>query len=697
MEQKNISIEQPATSEIEHLNPFFRQPYGTPHNTAPFNEIRIEDYEPAILEGIRQDQELIDKIANNPEEPTFENTIAYTTPDNLLSRVTEVFFNLLSAETCDEMDALAQKISPILSEHANNIMLNEKLFARVKQVYEHHRPLDPEEQMLLEKMYDGFIRSGAHLNPEQKQRFREISKEMSRLTLQFSQNNLKETNNFSLHITNPEDLSGLPDSAIEAAALTAKERQTDGWIFTLHAPSINPFMTYADNRDLRKQMYLARNTICTHDNEYNNMEIARQIINLRRERAQLLGYETYADFVLTKRMAENSTNVYKLLNDLLEAYMPEARREVDEIEAIARRLEGENFQMEPWDFAYYAHKLKLEKYNLDAEMLRPYFELSQVKSGVFGLANRLYGITFVENKDIPVYHPDVTAYEVFDKDGSYLAVLYTDFHPRTGKQSGAWMTSYKDQWISEEDGNSRPHVSVTMNFTKPTEEKPALLTLGEVETFLHEFGHALHGIFANTRFESLSGTNVYWDFVELPSQIMENFAVEPEFLNTFARHYQTGAPMPAELIDRIIASRNFNVAYACIRQVSFGLLDMAYYTQKEEFNADIMQFEREAWKKAQLFPQIDGTCMTVQFGHIMSGGYAAGYYSYKWAEVLDADAFSVFRKRGIFNREVAQSFRDNILSKGGTEHPMTLYKRFRGQGPTIDALLERNGITIKSN
>lgn len=688
----NIKNKQAIPSE-ERTNPFFKQPYGTPHNTAPFDQIHIEDYEPAILEGIRQDNELIDKIANNPEEPTFENTIAYSTPDNLLSRVTEVFFNLLSAETCDEMDELAQKMSPILSEHANNIMLNEKLFARVKYVYEHHRPLDTEEQMLLEKMYDGFIRSGANLNPDQKKRFREISKEMSRLTLQFSQNNLKETNNFSLHITNSEDLSGLPESAIEAAALAAKEKQVEGWIFTLHAPSITPFMTYADNRELRKKMYMARNTICTHDNEYNNMDIARQIINLRRERAQMLGYETYADFVLTKRMAENSTNVYRLLNELLEAYMPAARKEVEEIEALAKRTEGDDFTIEPWDFAYYAHKLKLEKYNLDAEMLRPYFELSKVKSGIFGLATRLYGITFVENKDIPVYHPDVTAYEVFDKDGSYLAVLYTDFHPREGKQSGAWMTSYKDQWISEEDGNSRPHVSVTMNFTKPTESKPALLTLSEVETFLHEFGHALHGIFANTRFESLSGTSVYWDFVELPSQIMENFAVEPDFLNTFARHYETGEPMPTELIERIIASRNFNIAYACIRQVSFGLLDMAYYTLKEEFHDDIMQFEREAWKKAQLFPQIDGTCMTVQFGHIMSGGYAAGYYSYKWAEVLDADAFSVFQKNGIFSQEVAQSFRDNILSKGGTEHPMTLYKRFRGQEPSIDALLTRNGIT----
>lgn len=677
----------------ERTNPFFRQPYGTPHDTAPFNDIRIEDYEPAFMEGIRQDDELNEQIINNPEPPTFDNTIAVNTPDNLLGRVSSVFFNLLSAETNDEMDQLAQKMSPILTEHANNILLNEKLFARVKAVYENHRDLTPEEQMLLEKSYDAFIRNGANLSPEKKEKFRELSKEMSQLSLQFSQNNLKETNNFQLHLTNEADLSGLPDSAIEAAAMAAKEKDLEGWLFTLHAPSYNPFMTYADNRELRRKMYMAKNTICTHGNEFDNKDIVKRIVNLRRERAQLLGYRTFADFVLKKRMAENSQNVYKLLNNLLEAYLPAASKEVEEIEALARRTEGEDFSMQAWDFGYYAHKLQLEKYNLDAEMLRPYFELSRVIQGVFGLASRLYGITMKENKEIPVYHPDVKAYEVFDKDGSYLAVLYTDFHPRSGKQSGAWMTSYKDQWIDKETGNSRPHVSVTMNFTKPTETKPALLTLGEVETFLHEFGHALHGIFANTRFESLSGTNVYWDFVELPSQIMENFAVEREFLNTFAQHYQTGEPLPDELIDRIIASRNFNVAYACIRQVSFGLLDMAYYTKESAFDEDILAFEKQAWSSAQLLPQLEDTCMSVQFGHIMSGGYAAGYYSYKWAEVLDADAFALFKEKGIFSQEVAQSFRDNILSKGGTEPPMVLYKRFRGQEPTIDALLKRNGIT----
>ncbi len=681
-------------TQEERKNPFYRIPYGTPHDTVPFHEIRLEDYEPAFMEGIRQDDELTDSIINNPEAPTFDNTIAFTVPESLLGRVSNVFFNLLSAETNDDMDALAQKMSPILTEHANNILLNEKLFARVKSVYETHRELTPEELMLLEKNYDGFIRSGANLSPEDKEKFRELSKELSQLTLQFSQNNLKDTNNFQLHLTEEKDLSGLPESAIEAAALAAKEKELEGWVFTLHAPSFNPFMTYADNRELRQRMYMARNTICTQDNEYNNTDIVKRIVNLRRERAQLLGYRTYADFVLKKRMAESSENVYKLLNDLLEAYLPAAREEVKAVERKARETEGEDFILQPWDFGYYAHKLQLEKYNLDAEMLRPYFELSKVKAGVFGLATQLYGITFRKNKEIAVYHPDVTAYEVFDKDGSFLAVLYTDFHPRKSKQSGAWMTSYKDQWI-DEDGNHRPHVSVTMNLTKPTENKPALLTLGEVETFLHEFGHALHGIFANTRFESLSGTSVYWDFVELPSQIMENFAVERDFLNTFAQHYETGEPMPQELIDRIIESRNFNAAYACIRQVSFSLLDMAYYTLEQPFEEDVMAFEKKAWSAAQLLPQPEETCMSVQFGHIMAGGYAAGYYSYKWAEVLDADAFSLFKEKGIFNRDVAQSFRDNILSKGGTEPPMALYKRFRGQEPTIDALLKRNGITPK--
>ena len=608
-----------------------------------------------------------------------------------------VFFNLLSAETNDEMDALAQKLQPILTKHANDVRLNKKLFERIKYVYEHHRELTPEEQMLLENCYDGFVRSGALLDDEGKEKLRKLTEEASMLSLQFSQNLLKENKAYTINITNEEELDGLPDTAKEAAALAAKEHGKEGWVFTLDYPSYSPFMTYSTQRELRKQLYMMRNTICTHSNDENNINICRRIVNLRREIAQLLGFNTYADYVLKNRMASNEANVYKLLNDLISAYMPTAKAEVQDIEKKAKEMEGNDFKMEPWDFSYYSHKLQLERFNLDAEMLRPYFELSKVIEGVFGLANKLYGITFKENKDIPVYHGDVKAYEVFDKDGSYLAVFYADFHPRKGKQGGAWMTEYQGQWIDKKGENVRPHVSVVMNLTKPTAEKPALLTLGEVETFLHEFGHSLHGMFANTRFESLSGTNVWWDFVELPSQFMENYAVEKDFLRTFAFHYKTGEPLPDELIDRIAKSRNFMVAYGCMRQVSFGLLDMAYYTQSKPFTDDIIPFEKKAWEKAMVLPQLPDTCMTVQFSHIMAGGYAAGYYSYKWAEVLDADAFSVFKKNGIFDKKTAQSFRDNILSKGGTEHPMTLYKRFRGGEPTIDALLERNGIKKKQD
>jgi len=692
----------------ERTNPFFL-PYNTPHDTAPFDRIRMEDYEEAMLEGIRRDDEQIEKIINNPDKPTFDNTIVTVDDEkddkgyyDLLSRVSTVFFNLLSAETNDEMDALAQKMSPILTKHANDIRLNEKLFERIKYVHQHHRKLTPEEKMLLDNCYDGFVRSGALLDAAGKERLRQLTEEASMLGLQFSQNLLKENKAFTLHITDEAQLDGLPDTAREAAALAAKEQEMDGWVFTLDFPSYSPFMTYSTQRELRRQLYMAKNTECIHDNTENNLEICKRLINLRREMAQLLGHKTYADYVLKHRMAGNVRNVYKLLNDLIKAYKPTAKKEVAAIEKMARKLEGKSFKLEPWDFSYYSHKLQLEKYNIDAEMLRPYFELSKVIDGVFGLANRLYGITFKENKDIPVYHSDVKAYEVFDEDGSFLAVFYADFHPRKGKQGGAWMTEYQGQWMERKDvkkpfgpensKNVRPHVSVVMNLTKPTEEKPALLTLGEVETFLHEFGHSLHGMFANTRFESLSGTNVWWDFVELPSQFMENFAIEKEFLRTFAFHYKTGEPLPDELIDRIVKSRNYNVAYACMRQVSFGLLDMAYYTKKEEFTDDIIPFEKKAWEKAMILPQLPDTCMTVQFSHIMAGGYAAGYYSYKWAEVLDADAFAVFKKHGIFNKETALRFRENILSKGGTENPMTLYKRFKGGEPTIDALLKRNGI-----
>ena len=690
-----------------HKNPFLH-PYDTPHDTVPFDKITLADYEEAMMEGIRREKEELEIVINDPAEPTFENTLDRDDDpeDNkhyydLLGRTTSVFYNMLSAETNDDMDELAQKRSPILTKHGNDISLNEKMFKRVKAVYDSHPQLTPEQQKLLEDSYQGFVRSGALLDEEGKQRLRQLTEEASLLSLQFSQNLLKEKKEFSLHIIDEAQLEGLPDSSIADAREAADEKGVDGWVITLDAPSYGPFMMYSTQRELRRQLYMAYNTLCIKDNDSNNLKICQRLINLRRELAQLLGYDTYADYVMERRMATTTNNVYKLLHSLIDAYKPTAEKERQELRDFVAAKYADDLDkdpetgkpvIEPWDLAYYSQKLKLEKYNLDPEMLRPYLELNNVIRGVFGLATRLYGITFKENSAIPVYHNDVKAYEVFDRDGSYLAVLYVDFHPRKGKQGGAWMTEFQGQYIEKDGENVRPHASLVMNLSKPSEESPALLRLGEVETFLHEFGHSLHGMFANTHYEALSGTNVWWDFVELPSQFMENYAVEKEFLRTFAFHYKTGEPMPDELIDRIVASRNFNAATACLRQVSFGLLDMAYYTQREPFDEDIMTFEKQAWSEAILGKQRTDTCMTTQFSHIISGGYAAGYYSYKWAEVLDADAFSVFKREGIFNPDTAQRFRDCVLSKGGTEHPMTLYKRFRGGEPTIDALLERNGI-----
>ena len=656
---------------------------------------------PLIIQGMDEEMSQVEAIVNNAETPTFANTIvALSNTGENLERATAVMYNLLSAETNDELEELANELAPKLSEHSNNIMLNAKLFERVKAVYDAEtNQLEGEDKMLLDKTYEGFERSGATLSADDKLRFREITSQLSEKTLKFSQNVLKETNNFILHITNENDLAGIPEIHRNAARHEAETRNKEGWVFTLHAPSFMPFMMYADNRTLREKMYRAYNSRCTHNNEYNNFEIVRSIVNLRREVAQILGYEDYADYALRRRMAQNASNVYKLLNDLITHYLPRAKEDVAEVEKKAQQLEGSNFKLQPWDFSYYSQKLKHELYDYDPDMLRPYFELSQVQKGVLGLATRLYGITFKRNEKLPVYQKDVIAYDVYDKEGAYLAILLVDFFPRESKKGGAWMTNYRDESCAEPTNvkvlptnSTRPVVSVTTNFTKPTANTPALLTLGEVETFLHEFGHALHGIFAMTHYASLSGTSVYWDFVELPSQFMENYATEPEFLGTFAHHYQTGEPLPQAYIDRIRKSRNFQSAYACMRQVSFGLLDMAYYTLRTPLTADIKTFEDEAWKRVQLLPQVADACMSVEFGHIMSGGYAAGYYSYKWAEVLDADAFSLFKEKGIFNESVAQSFRQNILSKGGTENPMDLYTRFRGQAPTINALLKRDGI-----
>lgn len=656
--------------------------FQTLHGTTPFSSIKIEDYEPAIIEAMKQEDEAIEAIINNPEEPTFENTIAVRTGEQL-ERITSIFFNLLNANTSDDMDALAQKLSPILSEHYSSIMHNEKLFERVEHVWGKNETLTGEQKKLLSDTYDAFVRSGALLGKEDKERFAAIETELAQLGLQFNQNELKQTNEFELHITNPDDLSGLPDTAKEAAALAAKEKGKEGWLFTLHAPSYIPFLTYCDNRELRKQMYMEKNTICCKGDTFDNREIIRRIVNLRHELTSLLGYKCYADYALANRMAKTTSRVNDLIEKLYDAYMPVAKKEVDELEVP---------ELMPWDWAYYSHKLQLKKHNIDSEMLRPYFKLQNVKEGVFGLATKLYGITFKLQPDIEVYHPDVEAYEVFDADGTFLAVLYADFFPRPSKQSGAWMTDFQEQYVDETGFDHRPHVSIVMNLTKPTSEKPSLLTLSEVETFLHEFGHALHSIFSKVHYKALSGTNVLRDFVELPSQLMENFAVEPEFLHTFAFHFETGEPLPDELIQRIRDSRNFHCGYACIRQLSFCMLDMAYHTITKPLEDEIFDFESKAWSRTQLLPAVLGTNMSVQFSHIMSGGYAAGYYSYKWAEVLDADAFSLFLEKGIFDRETAQSFRKEILSKGGTADPMQLYVNFRGKEPDIKALLKRNNI-----
>lgn len=676
-------------------------PPDTLHGCIPFTDISVQDMREAIMQGMDEENKEIERLLACADKPTFKNTIEpLAMSGELLGRATAIMYNLASAETNDELDALTNEVAPMLTEHSNRMMLNEALFDRVRYVKEHApATLTDEQRMLLKNTYDGFLRSGAALDAAGKERYRDISMQLSTLGLQFSQNLLKETNAYVLHITDEAELAGLPDMHRKAAAEEAKERGLGGWVFTLKAPSFGPFMMYAENRKRRRELYMAYHTRATHANDANNFDVVRNIVNLRREKAQLLGFTDYADYALRHRMAADKEHVMQLLDTLIVHYKEPAEREVQEVRERALAEEGDDFEFMPWDFSFYSQKIKKERYDYDPDMLRPYLELSQVQRGVFGLATRLYGITFKQNKDIPVYHPDVVAYEVFDADGKFLALFYADFFPREGKRGGAWMTSFQDEACLAPDNEQptpdntrRPHVAIVMNFTKPTADTPSLLTLGELQTFMHEFGHALHAIFAMTRYEALSGTSVYWDFVELPSQFMENYAVEPEFLRGFAYHYQTGECIPQAYIDRIQKSRRFQAAYACMRQVSFGLLDMAYYTLQEPFTQDVKTFECEAWQRAQLLPHVDGTCMTVQFGHIMSGGYAAGYYSYKWAELLDADAFAYFKRHGIFNTEVAASFRQHVLSRGGTEPPMQLYLRFRGQEPTIEALLERDGI-----
>lgn len=670
-------------------------PYNTPFGTPPFDKIRIEHYEPAFDEAIRQLDEEVQKIAGNQETATFDNTVvALERSGKLLERVSSVFFNVLSAEADDEMMDISQRISPKLSESSNNIYLNELLFTRIKNIYEQkdRLQLSIEDARLLEETFEAFSIRGANLNPEDKEKYRKLSTELSLLQLTFDQNALKDKNRYELLITDEKELEGLPDSIREAAALRAKEKEKSGWMFNLSAPSYIPFMRYSAVRSLREAMYREFMSIGNKGDEYDNKEIIRKIVNIRLEIARLMGCKDYAEYKLKHTMAKTPGRVYKLLNDLLAAYKPVAINEYNAVQGFAMGTEQENITVMPWDWSYYSEKLKDIRFKVNDEMTRPYFELSHVKKGVFDLATRLYGIIFKENKTIPVYHPEVDAYEVYDSDGKFLSILYTDFHPRDGKQSGAWMNSVKEQYKEENGDDSRPQIIIVMNFTRPTDTKPSLLTFDEVNTLLHEFGHALHGMLAAGTYASLSGTNVYRDFVELPSQLMENWLTEKEFLDLIAVHYQTGEKIPGELVQSLIDASNFNAGYACCRQLSFGFLDMAWHTQTTLFEGDVIAFEKEAWKHTVILPDIPGTLMSSSFGHIFSGGYSAGYYGYKWAEVLDADAFSVFKAAGIFNKDVARSFRDNILSKGGTEDPDVLYKRFRGQEPTIDALLRRNGI-----
>lgn len=677
----------------QHINPFYQEFTSTPHGTAPFNEIRFEDYEPAIDRGIRLGREAIDAIVANPEPPTFENTIvALENADRELNRVLMVFDPLLSALSDDAMMELSMAITPRLSDYATSVSLNRGLWERVRSVHDNSEAfdLDTEDRMLLRRTYESFVRSGALLEGADRETYSRLASRLSELTTLFGQNVLRELNTYEIWLT-ADDLSGLPESSVEAAALAAKEKGREGeYLFTLAQPVYMSFMKFSDRRDLRERMYrlyTGRNA----KGEFNNVPVMKEIAETRLKIANLLGYKTFADYRLKKSMAGTPEKVYGLLNSLRDAYTPAQKKEFEELSAYASQIEGKPVDLRPWDYSYYANKLKNAKYAYDEERLRPYFELNSVIDGVFGLATRLYGVTFRENSDIQVYHPDVKAFEVIDRDGSLLGVIYTDFFPRESKRPGAWMTEFRSEEIMPSGRSIRPHVTVVMNFTKPTASKPSLLAPYEVGTFLHEFGHALHGLFAATKYASLSGTNVLRDFVELPSQFNENYLTEKEFLDGFARHYLTGEPIPAELVGQIVSSSQFGAAYACLRQLNFGLIDMAWHTITKPVD-DPERFENEAGASVAMFEPIPGAMTSTTFSHIFAGGYAAGYYSYKWAEVLDADAFAKFRENGIFDRATADSFRQEILMRGGTEDPAVLYRRFRGQDPSIDALLHRDGI-----
>lgn len=677
-------------------NPFYQE-FSTVHNTVPFNAITIDDYEPAVDRGIKIALDNIEAICNNRAVPDFENTIvALENADSDLDRVLNVFYPLSSALSDNRMMDLSIVLSGKLSNYATTVSLNPRLWEKVKYVYDNREKYDlaPEDSMLLKQTYDGFARSGALLEGEDRETYKRLSAELSELTTRFSQNVLRELNTYEIWL-GKDDLAGLPDGVVEAASMAAKEKGRDEeYLFTLDQPVYMAFMKNSDRRDLREKMYRLY-TGRNQKGEFSNVEVMKQIANKRRQLANLLGFPTFADYQLENTMAQTPANVYKLLDELRDAYRPAQMAEFKELTEFARKDAGKSFELRPWDYSYYANRLKNAKYDYDEEALRPYFELNNVIQGVFGLATKLYGLTFVENPEIQVYHPEVKAFDVKDRDGSYLGVMYTDFFPRDSKSPGAWMTEFKPQWKTEDGVNSRPHVSIVMNFTKPTETKPSLLTPYEVETFLHEFGHALHGLLANTKYSSLSGTNVYRDFVELPSQFNENYLTQRAFLDGFARHYQTGEPIPQELVDKIISASQFGAAYSCLRQLNFGYVDMAWHSITAPVE-NASEFESTAGKSVEMFDPIENSAVSPQFSHIFGGGYAAGYYSYKWAEVLDADAFAKFEENGIFDEKTAQEFRANVLMKGGTENPAELYRRFRGQEPTIDALLRRDGI-IKSD
>ncbi|MFD0862721.1 M3 family metallopeptidase [Sungkyunkwania multivorans] len=668
-------------------------PFETAFSTAPFSKIKTTDFLPAIKTEITKAKIEIEEITSNTAPASFENTIeALEFSGEQLDRITSIFFNLNSAETNEEIQKIAQEVSPMLSEFANDIRLNEKLFERVKAIYEHRASLHltKEQATLLDKKYKSFSRNGANLPEEKKQKLREIDKELSKLSLQFGENVLAETNKYELHITDESDLSGLPDGAIEAAAALAKNKEKEGWVFTLDYPSYIPFMTYADNRELREELSLAFGSKGFHEDALDNQKIVLRIAALRHQRAQLLGYETHAHFVLEERMAETPEKVTSFLHDLLKKAKPAAEREFAQLQNFAKELDGID-QLQKWDGAYYSERLKQKLFDLDDEKLKPYFKLENVVDGVFGVAKKLFGLNFEEISDIDIYHPEVKTYKVTDEKGAFISILYADFHPRPGKRNGAWMTSYKPQMIKDGQ-NERPHISIVCNFTKPTETKPSLLTFNEVTTLFHEFGHALHGMLANTTYPSLSGTSVYWDFVELPSQVLENWCYEKEALELFAKHYETGEVIPMEYVKKIKESSTFMEGMQTLRQISFGLLDMSWHGTDPSNIKDVKAYEQAAFSSTKLYPETPQTCMSTAFSHIFQGGYSSGYYSYKWAEVLDADAFEFFKEEGIFNKTVANKFKENVLSKGGTENPMELYRRFRGKAPQPEALLRRAGL-----